>query len=604
MEIDMGHSVGPYDIIEQVGSGGMATVYKAWQRNMHRVVAIKMLPRLFSMDAVFVARFDREARTIASLEHARILPVYDYGSEDGVFYIVMRYLDSGTLAERIEKGPMPLAEVSRIITQIAEGLDYAHRRGVVHRDIKPSNVMLDDSNDVYITDFGLAKSIDGDNQITGSAVVGSPAYMSPEQGVGQELDARSDIYSLGIVLYEMVVGETPFDATTPMALVMKHINEPPPPPTSLNLDVPKEVEDIIFRAIEKNPDDRFQSAKDLARALTQFVSEQVVDVVPPGGGRIPSQSSFVRPQMIAKPWTMQIEPAGAAEQTVQKQPDDKKFPVVPVIFGVLAVMGVVALISAFVAVRGMTDNADQTEPPRLVQSEVSVGSESTLPENPIFVQTFDDEEALSSQWRLSDEGVQQELRNGQITAYLDGTNEIGWGAFVNVDAILSTAGLTVGDTYYVRTDVTFVPGAISQAAGLVIVNRSQDAVFSFTRQYCDPERVAGCSGDDIVFNDLRSTGTRLDALVERETRIQANAPDLSNDPVALALVFRSGAVDAYYSVDQGNSWRQVTSATQLFDLTISGIGVVLRGLGTSSEASFDNFVIDSGLPEFATSSEE
>ncbi len=273
-DIQPGQTLGQYQIIEQLGIGGMATVYKAFQPRMERYVAIKVLPRHFAQDPTFTGRFDQEAKTIAQLEHARILPVHDYGEEDGITYIVMRYLDAGTLAGLIKEGAVDVEEAARIVGQIAEGLDYAHSKGVLHRDVKPSNILLDGSGDVYITDFGISKLVEGTAQFTATGgLIGTPAYVSPEQGMGQPVDHRSDIYSLGVVLYEMVTGRTPFEAETPMAVVIKHINEPLPLPRSINPGLTESVERVILKALAKNPDDRYQTCGELADALYEAVME-------------------------------------------------------------------------------------------------------------------------------------------------------------------------------------------------------------------------------------------------------------------------------------------------------------------------------------------
>ncbi len=230
----IGQNLGAYRIIEQLGVGGMATVYKAYQPSMDRYVAVKVLPRHFAQDPTFLGRFEQEAKVIARLEHARILPVYDYGEQDEITYIVMRYLEGGTLGDRLAAGPITLDQTVRIVAQIAEGLDYAHRRGVIHRDVKPANILLDQGGDVYITDFGISKLVEGTAQFTGSGIVGTPAYVSPEQGLGQPIDYRSDIYSLGVVLYQMAVGDVPYHAETPMAVVIKHIYEPLPLPRQVD----------------------------------------------------------------------------------------------------------------------------------------------------------------------------------------------------------------------------------------------------------------------------------------------------------------------------------------------------------------------------------
>lgn len=264
-----GRTLGAYQIVEMIGMGGMATVYKAVQPNMERDVAIKVLPRALAHDPTFVGRFKQEAKVIARLEHARILPVYDYGEEDGIIYLVMRYLNAGTLSERMEQGAIPLDEMARIITQIAEGLDHAHKRGVFHRDIKPSNILLDESGDAYITDFGIARIAEGTAQFTGSGIVGTPTYISPEQAMGNPVDGRTDVYSLGVVLYQMLTGDVPYQAETPMGVLIKHINDPLPLPRTVKPDIPANIEAVLLRSLAKNPDARYQTAGEMARDLRE-----------------------------------------------------------------------------------------------------------------------------------------------------------------------------------------------------------------------------------------------------------------------------------------------------------------------------------------------
>ena len=268
----IGKTLGPYRILEQIGVGGMATVYKAYQPSMDRDVAIKILPHYLSQDAEFAKRFQREARAIARLEHAHILPVYDYGEADDITYIAMRYVQAGTLKERIARGPLPLDEINRLVGQIGSALDYAHRLGIIHRDVKPSNVLIDDQGNTYLTDFGLARMMESSQQLTASGVgVGTPAYMSPEQGQGIKVDHRSDIYSLGVVLYEMVTGHVPYEAETPMGVVLKHISDPLPLPRKLAPNVPEGVEKVILRALAKDPAHRFQTACEMVEALNLAV---------------------------------------------------------------------------------------------------------------------------------------------------------------------------------------------------------------------------------------------------------------------------------------------------------------------------------------------
>ncbi|MBF8285680.1 MAG: Protein kinase protein, partial [Anaerolineales bacterium] len=268
----IGKTIGPYRVVEQVGVGGMATVYKAYQPSMDRYVAIKILPHYLSQDPEFVKRFQREARAIAKLEHAHILPVHDYGEYEGIAYIVMRYVEAGTLKDRMAQGQLPLDEIGRLIEQIGGALDYAHRLGVIHRDIKPGNVLLDTQGDTYLSDFGLARMMEATQQLTASGVgLGTPAYMSPEQGQGVKVDHRSDIYSLGVILYEMVTGHVPFEAETPMAVVIKHITDPLPLPRTVKPDVPEPIERVILRALAKDPAHRYQTAGEFVQALAVAV---------------------------------------------------------------------------------------------------------------------------------------------------------------------------------------------------------------------------------------------------------------------------------------------------------------------------------------------
>lgn len=283
MQQHIGKRLGTYQIIEQIGQGGMATVFKAYQPSMDRYVAIKILPSHFTEDASFVGRFTQEARTLARLEHVHILPVHDYGEQEGITYLVMRYVEAGTLKDLIARGgPLDLKEAARILGQVGSALDYAHSQDVVHRDIKPSNVLIDQQGNTFLTDFGIAKLVAETAQFTASgAILGTPAYMSPEQGMGRPVDYRCDIYSLGVVLYELVTGRVPFQAETPLAVLLKHINDPLPLPRQIKPDLPEAVERVILKAMAKLPDDRFQSAQGMIDALAEAVAVTSTEGVSP-----------------------------------------------------------------------------------------------------------------------------------------------------------------------------------------------------------------------------------------------------------------------------------------------------------------------------------
>ena len=262
-----GNTFGQYQLIEAINSGGMATIYKAYQPALDRVVAIKVLPEYLLAQAGFLERFKIEAQAIAKLDHPHILPVYDYGEAERTPYLVMKYVPGGTLKDLMEQGPLDVRQTAQLLRQIAEALDHAHQQGVVHRDVKPSNVLLQDGKWALLMDFGLAKMLTSTSNITASGTgVGTPDYMSPEQAQGLSIDQRTDIYSLGIMLYQMLTGKVPFHAETPMAVMLKQIVETPSLPHLHNPGIRPEVDDVIMKAIAKSPADRYAHATDLAGA--------------------------------------------------------------------------------------------------------------------------------------------------------------------------------------------------------------------------------------------------------------------------------------------------------------------------------------------------
>ncbi len=268
----IGKTLGSYRVIEQIGMGGMANVYKAYDPNTDRYVALKVLPERLSADPDFRKRFRREAKAIAKLEHLHILPIFAYGEEDDFAYLVMRYIETGTLSERVERGPLSLDAADRLLGQIASALDYAHERGILHRDVKPSNVLLDEHGNSYLTDFGIAKIVEATIDLTGDSILGTPKYMSPEQCRGEKnLTPATDIYSLGIVLFEMLTGRPPFEAETPIAVIHMQLHEPLPLPRSLRPDLPEEVEKVILKALAKEPEQRYESAQRMAEAFQKAV---------------------------------------------------------------------------------------------------------------------------------------------------------------------------------------------------------------------------------------------------------------------------------------------------------------------------------------------
>jgi serine/threonine protein kinase len=278
--------LGPYELHEVIGKGGMATVYRAHQPSMDRDVAIKIISPELAAEPEFAERFEREARIIARLQHPHILPVFDFGREGETIYLVMRLMEGGNLAHELRGGALPIKRAIDLTRQIASALDYAHLRGIVHRDLKPTNVLLDNLGNAYLTDFGIAKMLSG-GPTTGltatGAVMGTPTYMAPEQWRAEPIDGRTDIYALGVIVYQMLCGQVPFSAETPHGLMYQHLDMDPPQPHTIKPDLPLTLEPVITKALAKRPEDRYASAGELAVALEEAIRQP---------SRLPEQTLF------------------------------------------------------------------------------------------------------------------------------------------------------------------------------------------------------------------------------------------------------------------------------------------------------------------------
>jgi hypothetical protein len=282
MPFSIGESVGPYRIVQQLGQGGMATVFRAYHAALDRYVAIKVLHPAFTQDPNFLARFQREAKVVARLEHPNIVPVYDFAEQDGKPYLVMKFIQGETLKARMGRGPVGVKEGLRLVEAVGAALAYAHRQGVLHRDIKPSNVLLASDGAIYLADFGLARiAAAGESTLSSDMLLGTPQYISPEQARGdRDLDPGTDIYSFGVVLYEMVVGRVPFNADTPFAIIHDHIFTPLPLPRQVNPLVPESVERVLLKALAKDRADRYPSVEALVGAFRASVTGHTPEVTP------------------------------------------------------------------------------------------------------------------------------------------------------------------------------------------------------------------------------------------------------------------------------------------------------------------------------------
>jgi serine/threonine protein kinase len=262
--------LGPYHILEPIGRGGMAVIYKAYQPATDRLVAVKVLLDSRADDPQVVRRFEHEARVISGLEHRNIVPVYDFGRDGELLYLVMRYMRAGTVSDLLRRGSFTSGDAASILNDVAAALDYAHGQGVIHRDIKPNNILVDAGGHANLTDFGLAKVLGESLDLTHSGTaIGTPAYMAPEQVAGEPVSPRTDVYALGVMLYEMTTGVLPFVSDSPMALAIMHLQEALRPARQINPMISPAVEAVIQRAMAKQPGERFATAGEMARALTE-----------------------------------------------------------------------------------------------------------------------------------------------------------------------------------------------------------------------------------------------------------------------------------------------------------------------------------------------
>lgn len=278
-----GQTLGKYRLLEPLGRGGMAQVYKAYHPQLDRYVAVKMLRPDLLDEAEFLARFQREARSVAALRHPNIVQVHDFDVHEDQYFMVMELLEGSSLkvilhAYRANGHKIPLGQVVRILSDVLAGLHYAHNEGIIHRDIKPANIMLTKRGQAVLTDFGIAQIIGSTQYTVSGALMGTLNYMAPEQGLHGQTDPRSDIYSLGIVLFEMLTGQVPFDADTPLAILLKHVNDPLPLPHSFNKDIPEPFERVVLKALAKSPEDRFQDTTEMMNALTDAAKQAEVQI--------------------------------------------------------------------------------------------------------------------------------------------------------------------------------------------------------------------------------------------------------------------------------------------------------------------------------------
>jgi serine/threonine protein kinase len=369
---------GRYEIKSEIGRGGMATVYHANDPRFERDVAIKVLPREFLHDPQFRARFEREAKMIALLEHPAIVPVYDFGEEEGQPFIVMRYMSGGSLSDRLEKGSFTHSEAAQIIERLAPALDAAHSRGIVHRDLKPGNILFDQYGNAFLSDFGIARLAQtGGGTLTGTAILGTPAYMSPEQVQGdKEIDGRSDIYALGVIFFQMLTGSVPYRSDTPAKVMMMHLLEPVPLLQKVNQEVPEAYQAVIQHAMAKDPDQRFSTAGEMATAIDSILrgektSPLTADATVPGATLISTGLSPLK--------TVAAEKAPALPSTAVAPPR-KRIPSLVWILGSLAGFGLIAALAIVLMI--VFRPKSNSPKPTATQMLIAMVDTQTLPPTP------------------------------------------------------------------------------------------------------------------------------------------------------------------------------------------------------------------------------
>ncbi|NWG18464.1 MAG: protein kinase [Chloroflexi bacterium] len=391
----IGRRIDDFVIEERLGQGAMAVVYRAYQPSINRHVALKVIRLNQGQHEEFRQRFAHEAEIIARLEHIHILPIYAYGINDEMAYLAMRWLRGGTLGDLMRREGLSFERAAEIFKQVAQGLTFAHSKGIIHRDLKPSNIMLDDVGNAYLTDFGLAKLSDGSLELTKTGtIVGTPAYMSPEQLRGETLDHRSDIYSLGVILYNMIVGRLPFDTTSSdlVSIIYQHLEKPPTPPTQINPQIPLEVEMVILCALQKERDKRYDSAVEMSRALDIAL-----------GRPVGSSDHLLASRPGSNPNIIELS---RATQIVQRRPG--------FYLGIGALLLVALVVVGVIIIQGVLSN-NQMAAAATMQAETAVAAAWTptpLPQPTVLAGQTDsasrvipsDEEIALVQRRLGDRG--------------------------------------------------------------------------------------------------------------------------------------------------------------------------------------------------------
>lgn len=359
-----GQKIGRYEVKNEIARGGMATVIRGYDPSFERDVAIKILPTTFLHDPQFRTRFEREAKMIALLEHPAIVPVYDFGEDEGQPYIVMRYMAGGSLSERMDQSLLSLSETAQVVSRLAPALDAAHAKQIIHRDIKPGNVLYDQYGNAYLSDFGIARLAEQAGvTLTGSNIIGTPAYMSPEQVQGEkEIDGRSDIYSLGVVVFQMLTGQTPYQGDSPAKVMMMHVLQPVPSLREIKSDLPEALDEVVKKSMAKAPADRYSTVSEFATALEaitrhtfQIPQSSMAETAAAGGHGIPA--SEMATAYASGPTSLRGAPSASTKAATVGAPAKGGLLVAAIIAG-LAVVAIV-VIGGLLVVKGIRGRGPQ-----------------------------------------------------------------------------------------------------------------------------------------------------------------------------------------------------------------------------------------------------
>lgn len=509
-----------YEIVEQLGGGGMALVFRAHDNYLHREVTVKILRPQYTGDADFVERFRREAQAVASLSHPNTVSVYDVGEEDGIHYIVMEYIEGRNLKEIIrEHGRLSQREAVDFARQICLGLDHAHKKGIIHRDVKPHNILVTKEGRVKVTDFGIARAVTASTVTQAGTIIGSVHYIAPEQVKGESGGFRSDIYSVGVVLYEMVTGRLPFEGDTPIAMALKHIQEEPPAPSLLNPEISPELEKVILRAMAKHPEQRYDSAWEMAEDLRTVLAGEISDET-----RIMSLTDS--PTMILPP----VDGRGKTDGP-QKPKGSKKrwvFAIIALVLLGLLGGGLLALSTVF--------NVKEVQLPNLVgQTEDSAKSQLSSLNLQMVPDRQNSDEQPEGKIIRQDPGAYEMVKEGRT---------------INVT-------VSLGPTLY---DVPDVKGKTLDEA-ISAIRSSQMAEGETTKEYDEtvPEGTVIEQNPDPEQNPKMPKGTKIDIIVSKGPELrQVSVPnvigqsqqDAQTQLTAASLVMvKSGEVssDQYFS---------------------------------------------------------